>query len=155
MERHPLLDDWIASREQLVGSLAAARLDVGLNILETEQASYDRHLTEREIGRLNRLIYKNTPSLGGSLTDMGRHRARQRHPAEMIFNTNVIRSPLACDALYQGHQIRVTRSECMWFAYVYPPQCIVALDTVARATPVEGRELAFERACRLVDGLSQ
>ncbi len=67
MERHPLLDDWIASREQLVGSLAAARLDVWLNIVETEQASYDRHLTEREIGRLNRLIYKNTPSLGGSL----------------------------------------------------------------------------------------
>jgi hypothetical protein len=60
------LEDWIASREQLVGNLATGRLDEWLNIVETEQASDDRHRTEREIGRLDRLIYKNTPSLGGS-----------------------------------------------------------------------------------------
>jgi hypothetical protein len=67
MDQHPLLDDWIASRAQLVGSLAAAPLDEWLNISETDQASYDRHRTEREIAHLNRLIYQNTPSLGGSL----------------------------------------------------------------------------------------
>jgi hypothetical protein len=64
----------------------------------------------------------------------------------MIFETTVIRSPLAADALYHAHQIRFTRSDRMWFAYVYPPHCRVALDTVARATPVEGRDVAFERA---------
>jgi hypothetical protein len=53
------------------------------------------------------------------------------------------------------HQIRFSRSDCMWFAYVYLPRSQVALDTVARATYGEGREIAFQRACHMVDRFRQ
>jgi len=59
------------------------------------------------------------------------------------------------DVDYRCHRIRFTRSPLYWFAYVYPPSSVRALDQVMTATIAEGRSEALRRACSMIDAVDQ
>jgi hypothetical protein len=59
------------------------------------------------------------------------------------------------DVDYRCHRIRFTRSPLYWFAYVYPPSGVRALDQVLKATIAEGRAEALRRACSMIDAVDQ
>ena len=57
------------------------------------------------------------------------------------------------DVNYRCCRIRFTRSPLMWFAYVYPPSGLRAMEPVVTATLAEGSEEALRRARSLIDAL--
>ena len=62
MIEHPLLADWIASRDQLRGNLLTTLNAARLYTVETAKENEVRRGLERQISQLNRLIYRNTPA---------------------------------------------------------------------------------------------
>ncbi len=59
------------------------------------------------------------------------------------------------DVNYRCHRIRFTRSPLLWFAYIYPPSGMRAMDKVVTATLAEGSEEALRRARSMIDALDR